>query len=92
LATLAPAGSAGAGGRSRHVFKQFVWFEVTSGKAVSPRLAHQSVTQAVGGLAAIEYFRYFCHANQKDNLHTYPFDQSKTLPKMGNSLLVFYYN
>ena len=46
-------------------------------------------TRTVGRQVAIEYFR---HVNQKDNLPTYPFDQSKTLPKMGRGPLFFYYN
>jgi hypothetical protein len=35
-------------GGSRHVFKQFVWLEVGSGKVALPRPTHQRVAQAVG--------------------------------------------
>ena len=39
---------------------------------------------------AVKDLRYLRHVNQKDNLTTYPFDQSKTIPKTGKSSLIFY--
>ena len=61
----------------------------TSTPAGAYLLQGATQTRTVGRQVAIEYFR---HVNQKDNLPTYPFEQSKTLPKMGRGPLFFYYN